>query len=166
MLSQKRLKELLSYDPETGRFTRKISSSNSVKAGDIAGGDSSTTGYWRISVDNIRYAEHRLAWFYMTGLWPKHQIDHIDHIRANNKWANLREVTHAENQKNRVLTSKNKSGCVGVSWIKARSKWYASISVNRKTLPLGTYENKDDAIKARKKADIEFGYHANHGAIA
>jgi len=160
-LKQKQLKEILCYDPLTGIFTR-LKTTQGACAGDVAGHKNSL-GYIEISISNEKYLAHRLAWLYMTGKWPKHQIDHADHIRSNNKWFNLEEATHQENGKNVSLRSDNKSGVVGVYWSKAREKWVSNIAVDGKTVYLGISEKKEDAIKLRERANIKHGFHENHG---
>jgi len=94
MITQKELKELLHYNPDTGIFTRLIKTASSVQIGDVAGCKHKANGYIIINVLGIPYRAHRLAWLYMTGRWPKHQVDHDDHIRHNNKWSNLFEATN------------------------------------------------------------------------
>lgn len=82
MLTQERLKELLKYDPETGLFTW-ISRKPKVKLNTIAG-YKTKRGYILIGVDRVYYFGHRLAFFYMTGQWPKEVIDHINCIKSDN----------------------------------------------------------------------------------
>lgn len=108
-MNQVRLKELLHYDPETGIFTRKVTTSSNAKAGQVAGFDK-PGGYSHIRADGIQYKSHRLEWLYMTGEWPKFEIDHIDNNPHNNRWANLREATGSENCCNRP----SKVGVLGV----------------------------------------------------
>lgn len=165
-LTQKYLKEILHYDPQTGVFTRKVTASH-YKAGSTAGHEwknSSGKMYRTIIIKQRHYLEHRLAFFYMTGKWPKHQIDHADGNGLNNKWANLSETTNTGNQKNRRLSKNNNSGYIGVSYSKANRNWYSRIWVDGKKKHLGCFKNKEDAIKARKNAEIEYGYHQNHGS--
>ena len=158
-----RLKFLLEYDSVTGIFTWKNPTSNRVKVGDVAGAVNSKNKYICIRLDGSVYLAHRLAWFYTYNIWPQDQIDHIDGVRSNNNIINLREVNNIENHKNSKVYKHNTSGHHGVSFYKKRSKWTASISVDGKRKHLGIFVDKDDAIKARKKAEIRYGYHANHG---
>ena len=99
MLTQERLKQLLNYDPETGIFTRIISVSSNALKGDIAGWINGH-GYRQLSIDYKKYDCHRLAFLYMLGKLPNEEVDHINHIRSDNRWINLREVTRHENKKN------------------------------------------------------------------
>ncbi len=101
-LTQERLKEVLEFNPKTGEFLRLVTSGrcDRWKANSIAGNLNRKLGYVQIRVDGVLYYAHRLAWLWMTGARPICQIDHIDMDRANNRWANLREATQAENMAN------------------------------------------------------------------
>jgi len=162
VITQSELKRLFSYDPETGLFTRLISNNRRLKSGEIAG---STTcgGYVRICVNGQPYQAHRLAWLYMTGSWPENQIDHINHIKDDNRIANLRDVTHRENQKNQPKRKTNTSGVTGVMWNVRDKRWRAKIFLNGKEKSLGGFTNKFEAICARKSAENRHGFHPNHG---
>ena len=91
------------------------------------------------------------------------QIDHINHDRADNRWVNLRQVSNAENSRNRIMCTRNKSGHTGVCWDKATNKWKSQIGFDGQVNRLGTYENIDDAIMVRQIAEEVFGFHENHG---
>ena len=129
LLSHARLKELFAYDPETGLLTRNVAV-GSVRAGTVTAGSTDQYGYKKIDVDKCTYLVHRLVWFYMTEKWPDHQIDHLDHDRSNNRWANLREATVAQNNQNAKLSRANTSGIKGVNWCKASQKWRAEVKHN------------------------------------
>lgn len=151
-LTAEYLRSVLHYDQETGIFTRKVSTSNSVKAGDVAGcpgGD----GYLQITVCSRKYQAHRLAWLYIHGSWPKDQLDHVNRVRTDNRISNLREVTNKQNMQNAGKRSDNTSGHPGVSWHKQRSKWRAQIEHNQKRIHLGYFTDIEDAIAARKAAE-------------
>ena len=154
-LTQERLKHLLHYDPDTGGFTRLVRTSNSVKIGDVFFGCPGGYGYLLISVDTKLYKAHRLAWLYVHGAWPDSDIDHINGIRDDNRWGNLREATRSENMQNQTLSKKNTSGEAGVSWDKQSRKWAATITFNRRTIHLGRFSDKLDAAAAYAKAKAE-----------
>lgn len=118
-----RLRELLSYNPESGEFKWL-----SVRGGSRAG-YFDRTGYLRIMIDRRAYLAHRLAWLYMAGKWPAHEIDHINCDKSNNCFANLREATRSENMANIGKQSANSSGLKGVTWHKRDRKWRAQIKI-------------------------------------
>ena len=110
MITQARLKELLTYDPETGYFTRNVNVKG-ANAGERAG-TITAKGYIAIGIDRKHYLAHRLAFLYMTGEWPKELVDHKDTIKINNKWENLREATNSQNKRNVGARKTNKSGSI------------------------------------------------------
>jgi len=162
MLTQKKLKKLLHYNPETGTFTWININKHKVERNNTEAGTASL-GYIAIIIKGKSYLAHRLAWLYMTGEWPKRQIDHVNHIRNDNRWINFREVSHQENHKNRPLQKNNTSGISGVCWNKESKKWQAKVKINQKTVGLGYYIDKFEAICARMSANNKYGFHANHG---
>lgn len=162
ILTQHYLKSRLHYDPDTGAFTWRTSGPHR-RAGNIAG-SLDGRGYVQIYIDNAPYKAHRLAFLYMTGAMPTHCTDHINHVRYDNCWSNLREVTDHENRKNVPLRTTNKSGYHGVYWDKRRCKWRVKIGVNGKQLWGGTFASKQEAIARRKELEAEHGYHNNHGS--
>ena len=144
------LRNLFSYDQETGVFTRQISK-GTQKAGSVAGGFDKN-GYVRIKIDGKFYKAHRVAWFYVNGVWPKNEIDHINGIPSDNRIANLREATRLENCQNRSINVDNKSGYRGVHWHKQCSKWAAHIRHQGKKIYLGLFETAQEAGFAAETA--------------
>jgi hypothetical protein len=161
VITQKELKDFLFYDLETGIFIWLISNSNCVRVGDVAGGKRQD-GYISIAINKKDYLAHRLAWFYVYGVWPDF-IDHINHDNTDNRIANLRNVSHKENMRNQKLRSTNSSGVSGVSWAKTKKRWVAYITVDGRRIYLHGSEDKFEAICARKSAEKKHGFHANHG---
>ena len=160
------LRTIVDYDPASGIFTwkeRPIRTGfermdrvwNSREAGKRAGGISKN-GSRAISVFNIRYAEHRLAYLWMTGNWPAQEIDHINGNPSDNRWANLRPATHSENSQNTKLRSDNTSGYRGVSKCSRSNKWYAYINIDGKMQPIGRFDSKSDAYDAymRRRSEL------------
>ena len=103
------------------------------------------------------YLAHRVVWCLHYGYWPTELIDHINGIRHDNRIENLREVTVAKNRLN-VRQARNDSGVVGVTWAKKERNWRASININGKGVNLGHFSNLNDAIAARKAAELEHNY--------
>jgi hypothetical protein len=142
MITQERLKEVMRYDPETGVFTWLIAVGRGPsrrQPGDTAGNDNHD-GAIRITYNGEKYLAHRLAWFYMTGRWPKPDCDHQDRDRANNRWSNLREATHSQNLANTTVRKNSKSGIKGVCWNVKSRKWQASITVDYHQRSLGYFD--------------------------
>jgi hypothetical protein len=161
-LTQKRLKELLRYDSDTGIFRWKMSPHRRCRAGAISG-TLNSRGYICIMIDGRKYRAHRLAWLYIHGNMPPNEIDHINHIQDDNRLCNLRLATRTENSRNVSLYKNNSSGFVGVYWDKSRNKWQARVQVNGKSQHLGYFDKIEDAVRARKAASKKYGFHKNHG---
>jgi hypothetical protein len=133
----------LSYDPGTGVFLWLVNRTKTARAGTVAGSITSQ-GYQRIKIDGRSYKSHRLVWFYMTGCWPTEEIDHMDGIQSNNRWANIRQATRAMNRENQhAARTDNASGLIGVSL--TRGKWQVRIQVAGKRKCLGTFTNPETA---------------------
>lgn len=159
-LTQEELKESLSYDPLTGIFTRLISNSNRTKVGDIAGTLNKLTNYRLITIKNVKYLAHRLAWLYVYGVWPTKFIDHHNGIRDDNRLFNLREATHQQNNRNKNIQKNNSSGIIGVCWAKHANKWKAQCKGLSDGIPqhLGYFDTKEEASEVREKfAKEHFG---------
>lgn len=156
-LTQKRLKELLHYGPETGLFTWRMSRGRTARAGQIAGCINGN-GYRTIMIDGKDYLASRLAWLYREGYFPEHQVDHENRIRPDDRWSNLRHVSRVCNARNCNLSKNNKSGINGVCWHKGTQKWVAYIAIPDKFLHLGTFTSKLDAARARWQAEVKHGF--------
>lgn len=145
-LTADRLRELIDYEPLTGVFKRRVVIWKVGHVGQTIG-HTNNQGRIEVSVDGKVYLAHRLAWLYMTGAWPKNQIDHKDGDPSNNAFDNLRDVTGTENMQNqRKARSNNIVGLLGVR--KHYRKWQASISVNGKAVFLGSFDTAEQAGQA------------------
>lgn len=147
-MTQDELKSILHYEPETGVFTW-------INSGLVAN-SICPLGYRRIKYKKKTYKQHRLAWLYMTGNMPKEFIDHINHIRHDNRWCNLREATNSQNQHNRIKPKTNtKSGLIGAGWNDTAKLWMSSITINKVKINLGYFKTKESAheayIEAKRK---------------
>jgi hypothetical protein len=160
-LTQEYLKEILDYNHFNGEF-HWIKRRQKVQIYSVAGAVNGN-GYRYIKINGRQYRAHRLAFLYMTGEFPPEQCDHINHNRLDNRWINLRLVSNQENQRNRSMRADNKSGFTGVCWHKQSSKWVAHIKIKGKLKHLGCFKELAEAITCRQDANINFGFHANHG---
>lgn len=146
MLTAERLREVLCYDAGSGVFTWRMTRPKAA-AGTKAGGVHPTLGYVFIGVDGKKYCAHRLAWLHVTGKWPLDCVDHINGIRHDNRYENLREATkkiNAENQ--RSPRSTNKTGLLGVT--KIGKRFQAAIHVEGKQVKLGYFDTPQEAQTA------------------
>ena len=157
-LTQSQLKELLHYDPDTGIFTNLVYRGPNALKNDVVG-SINNRGYLTLIIKGKNYKCHRLAWFYIHGVWPKDQIDHINQIKNDNRIINLREVSNSENQQNTSFRKNNFSGYKGICWHKASNKWLAKITLNKKIFHLGIFTSLNDAIAARKHAEEQLHTH-------
>ena len=159
-LTQERLQEILEYSADTGDFTFRFSRGGS-REGSVAG-SVLKDGYVRISIDYRIYSAHRLAWLYVNGSWPAGDIDHVDGDPSNNRFANLRDVSRAENNRNKGLHSNNTSGLPGVSFHKQAQRWQAFISVDGRQRHVGYYDTPEAAHAAYAREAVDLGYSDRH----
>lgn len=153
MVTQETLRELFSYDPETGLFTRIIGRKG-VAAGAIAG-TVALNGYITIGIDKKRYYAHRLAWLWVHGEMPEFLIDHENGNKTDNRIANLRRADKAKNAANSKIQANNKSGHKNVCWHKGMKKWHVQLRFDGKQHNLGFYSCLDEAAEVARKARIE-----------
>ena len=154
-LTQEKLHELFSYDRETGDFSWRVRKSRNVKVG-VPINSNNGKGYKAVKIDGKTYLVHRLVWMYVYGKFPENDIDHKNRIRSDNRLVNLREASRSDNCQNISIPSHNKSGHVGVTWIKSHKSWTVYIKVERKNKWLGYYKDLNDAIAARKRGEKEY----------
>lgn len=159
-LTQQRLKEVLNYDAESGVFTWADNRSKAAK-GKIAGGVDGH-GYWIICIDHVRHSAHRLAWLYVHGCLPN-EVDHQNHNRIDNRLINLRATDRSGNARNISKPINNKSGVMGVSWTKRLGKRNDKWEVRACGKFLGYFDDFFEAVCKRKSAELQFGFHPNHG---
>lgn len=172
--SQDLMIEFFEYNPNTGSLIFKERDKKWFKADWAAKmwndqwagkevGCNCGKGYKRTQIFGKKVFVHRICWVIANGLTDT-DIDHINGVRVDNRISNLRLATRTQNRMNQGIPKNNKSGFVGVSWANKNGKWMASISINGKKINLGYFNDKQDAIKARRLANEKYGYHDNHGA--
>lgn len=172
------LRLLLRYEPETGRlFWRERARVwfkndkafrwwNKMFAGNPACDHLDPSSGYRVGTLFGRCVlAHRVAFAVYHGVLPL-VTDHINGDRSDNRAANLRSVTKAENAKNVVLSSSNTTGLCGVYKAQASGRWYAQIRINGVKTHLGFFDSPELASKARERAKAAYGYHAGHGLTA
>lgn len=147
------LKAILNYDPETGIFRWLIDNSKRCWKGKEAG-SINVYGYRIIRINNKAYRASRLAFLYMTGVWPI-QMDHINGIKDDDRWCNLREATAKQNIHNKGLTKRNTTGNKGVT-LRRNGKYEASITLDGKYHRLGYYDTSEEAGQAYETAAKKF----------
>jgi hypothetical protein len=163
-LTQTRLKELLTYDPETGVFMWVVNKGPRSCAGSVAG--CRGYRYMTIGINKKNHMAHIVAWVYMTGNYPSSEIDHFDGDGFNNKWVNLRPATRKQNMENTSLFSTNTSGYRGVTWYRKNNKWGATAFHNGKRHFAGLHDTAEAAgIAAKALRDKLFTHHhTSHAA--
>jgi hypothetical protein len=150
-MTQDQLKKILSYDPETGLFHWKIKPSKRFAKGMQAG--SLGDGYIRIHTNGRQYGAHRLAWLYVHGVEPEHQIDHINGNPSDNRIVNLRQATQMENAQNIRKPQKNNShGNLGVTYDPKKKLWRTRISINGTRKYIGKFKTQEQAAQAYLEA--------------
>lgn len=149
-----RLHEIIDYDPETGSFVWAMSRV-ACRKGDPCGRINQFSGYHEIGADYGLYHAHMIAWAMMTGEWATTDIDHINRVRADNRWCNLRLATRTQNSGNEGLRSNNTSGYKGVTLDVRSGLWRAQIRLNGKKTNLGRFETKEEAAAAHDEAAIK-----------
>lgn len=161
---------LLEYNPATGSLTWKRreersyrdKSWNSKYASKPALNSVGAGGYLRGAIGKVNYQAHRTIWKIMTGEDPE-EVDHINGVRTDNRWENLRSVPRFQNMRNQKKRRDNTSGFTGVFWNPQAQKWRATIKDNGKSKHLGQFTDLAQAAQARKQAEQALGYHTNHG---
>lgn len=178
------LRQLLRYEPETGKLFWLPRGPEWFSGGSHGGSDATAKG-WNARFANqpafnsecqsghlmgalfgVFYFAHRVAYRMAHGDGPHGFIDHIDGDPKNNRISNLRDTTRGENNRNAPRTRANTSGVTGVGWYAPGGVWRAEIRAHGERYYLGAFAEKGDAVAARKAAEVRFGFHPNHGRAA
>jgi hypothetical protein len=133
-----------------------------VRVGNVAGHRHKGHGYIQIKINGQLHLAHRLAWLYVYGDWPAEQIDHVNRDRTDNRIANLREITQAQNCQNRSVQHNSTSGVAGVTWNKTLGKWHARIGLGGRRRHVGWFRTKAEATAARLAAEIKLHPYRTH----
>ena len=159
------LREVLSYDPETGVFRWKVRVHPSVPAGTIANSKHSC-GYLKFNYKRKLYYCHRAAWLFFYGKDPgEAEIDHINGNKSDNRITNLRLATSGSNKWNAKALSNNTSGYKGVFWRKDRNYWVGNVVANGVKYRKDGFPSAEDAYAwACAKREAVHGEFVNHGS--
>lgn len=153
-ITQEELKLLVTYDPETGLFTRITKAGGPKKSGGVIGTKESQ-GYLCAMLNGKTYKLHRLAWVFVYGSIPDLQVDHINGVRTDNRISNLRLATNGENQQNRSKP-KGKNKYIGVTYAARINRYVAEIMINGQRIRVGTFISAEEAYAAylAKKQEV------------
>ena len=145
MITHEELLDLLDYDKETGIFKWKKSNNKKIKIGSIAG-CKRKYGLIQISINRKIYLANRLAWFYVCKKWPIGQIMHINHIKDDNRFCNLKDVPFNSNKQKESIRA---------YYDKRYNTWTASRTLYGKCIHIGKFCTEQEAIEATIKHRIE-----------
>ena len=161
-LTAEELRRHYAYDPHHGLW--QVLNPGPLQRRDWWPGAKTSTGHYVLRVFGENYLVHRLAWLWMTGSWPTCEIDHADLDKGNNRWGNLREATHQQNQYNAKARSTNRAGLKGVCFDKRRQMWRATISSAAKhNQHLGYFQPPEEAHEAYRTASQQL--HGEFGRL-
>ncbi len=172
------LRQLLRYEPETGKLFWKerdekwfVACRHTPRAqaitwnkrfsGKEALAAVNSSGYRTGTIFGIMVQSHRIAWAIHYGEWPTGWLDHINGTRTDNRITNLREATGSQNGSNRGVQKDSISGIKGVRWHRRINRWQARITVQRKQMHLGYFTTSDEAAAAYAEAAAK-----HHGEFA
>ena len=149
------VRSMFDYDPSTGHLLHRFNRAR-CKRGD-RGGSLKPNGYRLVNIKGRFFQSARIVWLHQYGCWPAHQIDHINHVRDDDRLENLRDVTAQQNLHNLSATRKNNlSGVPGVRWNTRDSRWYAIIYLSGKAIFLGSFKSFEEAVAARNAGKAKY----------
>lgn len=150
------LRSWLVYEEDTGKIFSK-------KSNKYVFSNKHHSGYLKGAIRSRTFTAHRVCVALKLGYWPEGEIDHINGVKDDNRWENLRVVDKSQNQRNAKKRSDNKSGVTGVFQRKSGS-WRAYINGDSRRIFLGTFQTRNEAVAARKSAEKMFAYTSRHGS--
>ena len=164
-LTQEMVKEMFDYRADGKLIRRHATMGNGNYAGRVVGTTPDGTRNNRYSATKVHgqsWRVHKLIYFYHHGIVPK-QLDHINRDTEDNRIENLRLASNSENACNRKMFSNNTSGCKGVSWHKAQSRWFVYVDTNKKRKNIGYFDDLELAdLVSTEARDLYHGKYANH----
>lgn len=155
-----RLLEELNYDPQSGDLVRIVRKSWGYQTVVLEMTGTDNHGYLATTMRHKgrirRFFNHRIAWLFMTGVFPPKgmDIDHINGDKKDNRWTNLRLARRGQNNVNSGNPKNNTTGQKGVH--PTRGRWFARIKVDQEIIHLGVFKDFEDAVNARKNAEKKY----------
>ena len=157
------MKEYMDYNRDTGVFTWIKHRCQTATTGRQVT-CRCPKGYVILGWNGRYYKAHHVAWWWVTGEMPDGELDHINNIRDDNRFCNLRPASSAQNNHNRLKPNNNTSGVKGVNWHKHQKRWVARIAVNGKRVHVGYFDDIAEAeIAVRGAREQLHGGFCNHG---
>lgn len=151
------------FDYKDGSLYWKVKTSTKIKIGSLVG-SVRPDGYVTVKVNGKSHYVHRIVWLmFNANISDGMTIDHINHVRSDNRIENLRCVSMQENHKNRSKPKNNSSGFCGVTFDKNSGKWQSRLNIGGKRFYLGLFDSAIDASIARELKARELKFHENHG---
>lgn len=157
--------KLFTYDRESGVLYWRIRDRNTIRHKYVAGSSKGTKdGYSHVRFMGKVHPTHRIIMMLCFGHIPENaEIDHINHVRNDNRLVNLRFVTASGNRRNQSVSSKSTTGVTGVYFNKRLQKYAAQIKVDGAVHYLGLHDTLEEAAAARAEANLKFNFNNNHG---
>lgn len=166
-LSYEEARRRLNYDPNTGIVTwkeRPHTGAGRCKVGGEAGSYHKHSGYRTLCIRGKTFFMHRVIYLWMTGSYPDNSLDHINGVKDDNRWCNLRPCVQAQNMANMKIRKNNKTGYKGVVKRPNQEKYRARVCLGRNRINLGDFNTPEEAHEAYKAAAVKyFGEFANFG---
>ena len=154
-LTQERVRELFDYRAD-GVLVRRVAVAN-AKVGDVAS-SRHNDGYVVVGIDGRSYRVHRVIFLWHHGYLPENGVDHINHIRDDNRIENLREVSQSCNLQNSKVSVRNKSGVRGVHYDEVAKKWITQIRHRGEAINMGRFDDLHTAALVRYVAEVQLGW--------
>jgi hypothetical protein len=164
-LTQEMVKEMFDYRADGNLIRRHSTMGNGNYAGAVVGTKPTGARNYRYGATTIRgehWCMHKLIYLYHHGVVPE-QLDHINQNPADNRIENLRVANGSENACNRKLFANSTSGCKGVSWHRARSRWFVYVDVKKKRKNIGYFDDLELAdLVATEARNLYHGAFVRH----
>lgn len=123
--------------------------------------DDGRPGYRVGILDNTRYKAHRIIYKMGFGVEPEN-IDHLNGDSLDNRLENLTGASTQENAKNMRRRTIRLGRVPGVRYREDKGRWAARIRVFYQEFFLGYFDTEEEAISARRAAEVQYGFSQNH----